>query len=155
MEEKNKCDCEALRKQAEEYLAGWKRARADYDNLQKETAKERIEIFKYANKEIILSLLPVLDNFEKAKEHQPAADSEAGKWVEGIDGIYRQMRDALYQAGLEKVEITGKFDPAFMEAVGQRSEDGREEDEVLETIVCAYKLRGVLIRAAKVIINKK
>lgn len=153
---------EEMKKQCDEYLAGWQRAKADYDNLEKQFARDRAELIKNANEDLILSLLPTLDNFEKAQAHLPdisscsAEDQKLiGQWMDGMQNIYKQIFETLRQLGLERMEVLGKeFDPNTMEAVEQRQIDGRGDDEVVEEIVPGYRFNNKIIRPARVAVNK-
>jgi molecular chaperone GrpE len=152
---------EDWQKKADEYLAGWKRARADYDNLQKQTLKDRAEFMTWANQEIISALLPVIDNFEQALKHRPEAEklSEEDRkifmpWFQGVEIIYKHFLDILKQYRVEKIKIGEKFDPATMEAVETREEAGREEGEIVEVIVSGYLMGDRVIRPARVAVNR-
>lgn len=152
-----------LKKQSDEHLAGWQRARADYDNLEKQIIKEKANLIKNVNAGLILSLLPILDNFEMAQAHKPDVSScEAddqkliNQWVEGVQSIYKQLFDIFKQAGLKKIEVLGKsFDPNTMEAVEKRKVDKKKDDEVVEEVLAGYLYNDRLLRPARVIVNKK
>ncbi|MBU0648958.1 nucleotide exchange factor GrpE [Patescibacteria group bacterium] len=155
-------DSAELQKKAEEYLAGWQRARADYENLQKQTGKEKAEMIRRANMDLVLAILPVLDNLEQAMEHkpdfseiEPARAASVAQWFEGVENIYKQFMDILQNFSVKKIEISKKFDPNTMEAVETREDAEREDDEVLETALCGYELNSQVIRPARVIVNKK
>ena len=125
---------EECKKKADEYLSGWQRAKADYDNLEKQTIKEKAELIKNANSDLILSILPTLDNLEMALAHQPDVSSCAAEdqkliqqWAEGVQSIYNQLFDVLKKSGLERIEALGKnFDPSTMEAVEQKNVEGKK-----------------------------
>jgi len=170
MTQKNKDDkkeqgpsLEELQKKADEYLAGWQRARADYDNFEKQVRKEKAELIKNANIGLIISLLPVLDNLEKADEHKPDLsgyrEEEQNKiepWIAGVDNTYHQLMEVLKNIGLEKIDALGKeFDPATMEAIETRTAPEEDEGIVIEVVLSGYKLNGTVIRPARVIVNKK
>ena len=142
MAEKNKelKETEELQKKCEEYLNGWKRERADFLNYKKEEMERIGQLIKYANEEIILKLLPVLDNLCLAAKHIKD---------EGILQIKKQLEDFLAKEGIEAIETVGKeFDPGTMEAI-----DG-EGDTVAEEVQRGYTLHGKVIRPAKVKISK-
>lgn len=151
-----------LKKQSDKHLSGWQRAKADYENLEKQLMKEKAEIIKNSNANMIMSLLPILDNFEMAELHKPNvsscgdADRESfNQWIEGMQNIYNQLFNILKQAGLERIEVLGKiFDPNIMEAVEQRQVDDKREDEVVEEILPGYKFNNKILRPARVAVNK-
>lgn len=127
---------EELKKKCEEYLNGWKRERADFLNYKKEEMERIAQLVKYANEELILKFLPVLDNMCLATEHIKD---------EGVTQIKKQFEDFLEKQGIEHIEVLGKpFDPATMEAV-----EG-EGETVLEEIQRGYTMHGKVIRPAKV-----
>jgi molecular chaperone GrpE len=152
---------EELQKKVEEYLAGWQRAKADYENLEKQAIKEKAELIKNAGTEMVISLLPILDNFSKAFEHKPGLGScsdeekkNLTQWFEGVDNIYRQFADVFRGMGVEKIEVIGKeFDPATMEAVDQKINQDKKDGIVLEEVLAGYRLNDQVIRPARVIVN--
>ncbi len=136
-------------KEKEEYLSGWKRAKADYINLQKDEAKRMEEIIKFANSELIKELLVVLDSLELSII--ATKDSEAKK---GIEIIYSQLEQILKKQGLERIKSLGeKFDPAIHEAMLQE-ESEKESGTVIEEIVSGWKLNEKIIRPTKVKVSK-
>lgn len=138
-----------LEKEKDEYLNGWKRAKADSINQQKDELKRMEEIMKFANADIIKDLLLVLDSFELSL--LATKDPEAKK---GIEIIYSQLEKILNKQGLEKIKALGeKFDPTFHEAMLQEESD-KESGTILEEMVKGWKLNGKVIRPTKVKIAK-
>ena len=134
---------EECEKKAAEYLAGWQRERADFLNYKKEEMERVGELLKYAGEEMILKLLPVLDNFEIAERKLPDNLKDDAN-VKGLLQIKIQLQDFLKNMGLEEIKIEGdKFDPNFMEAVEKKEEERK-----------GYKINGRLIRPVKVKIVK-
>ncbi len=135
-----------LEKRSEEYLGGWKRERADFINYKKDEMERIGQLIKYANEEIILKILPVLDNLCLAAEHIKD---------EGMAQIKKQLEDFLAKEGIEPVEVIGKdFDPNFMEAIGEAPADAKGSGVVKEEVQRGYAMHGKLIRPAKVKISK-
>jgi len=129
-----------LKKKSEEYLNGWKRERADFINYKKDEMERIGQLVKYANEEIILNLLPVLDNLRLAANHVKDP---------GVLQIQKQLEDFLAKEGIKPIEVVGKpFDPATMEAV-----DG-DGEVVSEEVQKGYTMHEKLIRPAKVKISK-
>ncbi len=125
------------------------RSAADFENAKKRLLRERDEHFKFAQENLIRSLLPVLDNFSRALAHAEDG-SNLKEVVTGIERVYKQLQDILQAQGLKPVDAVGKkFDPHFHEAVGYVQEAG-EEDQVVDQIESGYELQGKLLRAAKV-----
>ena len=135
---------------ADEYLAGWQRAQADYTNYKRRTEQEREEFSKFANSTLILSLLPILDDMERALASIPAKSAKL-PWVEGVKLIERKLRASLQAQGLTPIQALGKpFDPNFHEAV--RQDKGRE-GIVIGEVQKGYKLHDKVIRPTKVVVG--
>ena len=150
MNEEN--NIENLKKQAEEYLDGWKRAKADYLNLKKEMEAQNKEIKEWMSKIMLLPLLEIMDGFDKAF----SGNSENFKnetWVKGIEGIKKQVENYLTAQRVEPLIAKGeKFNPAKHEAV--ESVDGGESQVVAEELQKGYLINGEVLRPAKVKIYK-
>ena len=126
-------------KKIEELTNNWKRALADYQNLQKRYEKEKVEFAQYANSTLILRLLSVLDCLEKVQSY--LKDN-------GLDLAIKEFKNVLADEGLKEVEAQGKrFNPEEMEAI--EKVDG-EEEKVIEVLAKGYFLKDKLIRPAKV-----
>ncbi|MDD3102112.1 MAG: nucleotide exchange factor GrpE [Patescibacteria group bacterium] len=165
-------EIELMKQQAEEYLNGWKRTKADYLNREKEIDKEKIEWIKFANLELILNFLPIMDSFDHSVKNlteiensgltssprdgstsstsSGQASSPQGEWANGVLKIKDQFESFLKAQGVEKIKTLGeKFDPMFHEAIGKQG----EENEIVEEIQSGYVMHGRVIRPAKVIIK--
>lgn len=153
--EELKKQMEETKMKCEEYLAGWKRERADFINYKKEES-ERVGCFiKYANEELILKILPILDNIYLAEKELPE-EIKGSKWTEGFLQIKTQLSDFLQKEGVEEIKTTNaKFDPNLME-VSEEVEDGKGEESgtVIEEIQKGYTLHDKLIRPTKVKVTK-
>lgn len=138
----------------EEYLNGWKRAQADYQNFQKEMVERQKGLVQFANEGLILDLLPILDHFTEAFNHVPEANREE-PWTQGIFYIKKQLETIINKYGVEKIPTVGeKFNPEIHEAVGQSDAvSSAEVHQVVKEVKAGYKLHGSLIRAAQVIIE--
>lgn len=143
---------EECQKQKDEYLEGWKRERAGFLNYKKDEI-ERIEgLIKYANEELILKFLPILDNIHLAEKQMPD-DLKNHQWAEGILQIKTQISDFLRSQGVEEIKAIGeKFDPNFHEVLGEL--EGEETGVVVEESQKGYSLNNKVIRPAKVKIIK-
>lgn len=145
---------EKCQKEKEEYLAGWQRARADFLNYKKEEMERISEILKYANEELILKILPILDNFEQAQKKLPE-NLKNDEYIKGLLQIKAQLQDFLKSQGVEEIKALGeKFDPNFQEVVEVVETKGKESGIIIEEIQKGYKLSGKVIRPAKVRITK-
>jgi molecular chaperone GrpE len=144
-------ECEKAKK---EYLAGWQRARADFLNYQKEELKRTAELMEFSKKELLIKVLGILDNIERAIGH--FTEKEKGsEWAKGIIQIRDQFRKFLEEEGVEEIKSEGeKFDPNFHEAVGETEVEGKEAGYVVEVLQKGYLLKGKLLRPAKVRVSK-
>lgn len=139
------------REKAEQYLAGWQRAQADYQNLKRRTEQEKEEAVSFANAMLILGLLPVLDDMERAFATL-STDLAGFTWVDGIRLIYRKLRAALEANGLSEIEAVGQpFDPNLHEAVVHQ--DGKD-GQVLSELQKGYKLHDRVIRPTMVVVGR-
>lgn len=138
--------------QCADYLAGWKRAQADYANLKREVERERVEFSKYANSSLIEKLLPALDQFDAALTHAPEALPEP--WIAGLRAVKQVWENVFRDIGLMKVPTDGRFDPAIHEAVGEASVEGREGGEIVQVMQDGWKLHAMLLRPARVVLSK-
>lgn len=139
---------EDLQKEKDSYL----RLFAEFDNYKKRTAKERLEIFKTANSEVIIALLPVLDDFERAmKEIEKSGQDDL---VKGVSLIQNKFIETLRGKGLKAVEIKSgdEFDTDKMEAITQIPAPTEElKGKVVDVVETGYALNDKIIRYAKVV----
>lgn len=150
--EKLEKELENCQKKAEEYLAGWQRARADFLNYKKGEIERISELLKYGIEELILKILPILDNFEMIEKKMPEDLKNNGN-VAGILQLRTQMLDLLKSYGVEEIRTLGeKFDPNFHEVVEEIG--GKEPSIVVEEVQKGYKINSQLLRPAKVKISK-
>jgi len=138
------------RTQAEANLAGWQRAQADFINYKRRTEKEKGEIGEFAMAALILGLLPVLDDLERAFVTIPDELAEIS-WVEGMRMIQRKLWTAFEGQGLSLMTVIGEpFDPNLHEAVMQyKGKEGMVVDELEK----GYMFHGKVIRPAKVVVG--
>lgn len=123
------------------------RLAAEFDNFRKRTERERLEAIEYAAMGAVKALLPVLDDFERARKAQ-SADAD---YVRGIELIYQRFYDAMKKLGLEPLESEGKpFDPNYHEAIERVVDPNVEQDTVVAELQRGYLFKGRLLRAALV-----
>jgi len=147
-------DLKVCRKEKEEYLTGWQRAKADYINLQKELDLVRFNISILTKEKMIIKLLPALDSFEMAfanKEHWEKIDKD---WQNGITSIYQQFIFGLANSGIEKIEEIGvPFDPNIHQSINIIETNDESKDHTVEKVLqVGYKIGNRVIRPAKVTI---
>ena len=135
---------------AEANLAGWQRAQADFVNYKKRSEQEKQDLSKFANSVLILNLLPVLDDFERAFSSLPPKMGKLS-WLDGIKLIERKLWAVLQAQGLSPIKALGEpFDPQFHEAIRQ---DKGKEGIVIEEIQKGYLLEDRVIRPSKVVVG--
>ncbi|MBI4123145.1 MAG: nucleotide exchange factor GrpE [Parcubacteria group bacterium] len=145
---------EKAAKERDEYLAGWQRSRADLMNYKKEEMERIGSLMRYAQEELLLKLLPVLDNLERAEKQASQQDKESST-VQGCFLVISQLKEFLRNQGVEALHTEGeKFNPELHEAVGEEAAEGKEPGTVLEEVERGYLLLGKLLRPAKVKIAK-
>jgi molecular chaperone GrpE len=131
------------------------RLQAEFENYKKRTTKERIELFKTAGKEVIISILPVVDDFERAVNS--LQDTEEHKHlIEGIVLVQSKLNNILKSHGLKAMDAKGKpFDPEIHEAVTEVPvESKKQKGTVVDDIEKGYYLNDTLLRFAKVVVGK-
>jgi molecular chaperone GrpE len=134
---------------AEEYYIRLQRLKAEFDNFRKRTQKEKEEAVKYASERVILSLLPVLDNFERAID-STRINQDFESYSQGIAMIFKQLGKVLEDEGLKPIEAVGQeFDPNLHDALLQEESD-QGENIILEEIQKGYYLKDKVIRPSKV-----
>jgi molecular chaperone GrpE len=125
---KLRAELEACRKEKQEYMDGWQRAKADYVNALKRFAEDSAALELKGRIRAVETLLPAFDALERAKEH--------GELPPGFLAIARQLEAAFAALGLEEIGTVGeKFNPAFHEALGQDPTDTLETDDTLTVIL--------------------
>lgn len=140
-------------KEKEEYLDGWKRAKADLINYKKDEAKRFESVIKFANESLVKDLILVLDSFDLALSAlQNEADAKKEK---GLYLIRQQLEDILKLSGLERIIISvgQPFDPSLQEAVSEVESD-KTSGTIIEEVERGYLLNGKLIRPARVKVAK-
>lgn len=144
-------ELDELKIKRDEYLAGWKRAKADFINREKEIEKEREAWLKFANQDFAHTLLPFVDSFHAALATLPQ-DMQDSEWLQGFKQLGNQLEEVMRSAGVEPIEsITAQFDPLLHECVGTAK--GEKAGAVLKEVQRGYMLKGKVLRPAKVIIS--
>lgn len=134
----------------EQYL----RTLADMENLRKRTQREKEELAKFANENILREILPVIDNLERAVEHADQV-ANGGGLLEGVKMTLTQFSQVLGRFGVEPVEALGQpFDPALHQAMGQIESDDQPVNTVIQQMQKGYQLNERLLRPAFVMVAK-
>lgn len=148
------CDCQKCQEvtgQLDEMTAKYKRALADYQNLEKRVAEGRSELAAWAGAEVIKKILPVMDHFDKALAGVSEEEMKSG-WFKGVKMSVGQLQQVMRDEGLEQIETDGQFDPTLHEAVDTK--EGKE-GEILEAVEKGWKLNGKIVKPARVVVGKK
>jgi molecular chaperone GrpE len=138
------------KKRAQEYLASWQRTQADFVNFKRRIEQEREETIKMANAELVRTILPTLDDLERALGHVEPPMVDDG-WVEGIRLIERKLRAGLESHGMREIRALGeKFDPNLHEATMHGK---GPEGIVVKELQKGYMLHDRVIRPSMVVVG--
>ncbi len=139
---------------AQENYDRWLRSVAELENYKKRMTKEKLELSKYANEQLIKEILPIVDNLERAIEHSSnPKDSKA--LDDGIKMTAKQLITVLEKFGIKRIEALNEpFDPNYHEAIMQLETQKHEENIVLRELEKGYILHDRLIRPSRVAISK-
>ena len=127
------------------------RLQADFANFKNRSERERKDMIRLANEGLILKLLPVVDNFERAFAEVDKKEPN----IEGFHMIYKELTEILAKEGIKPLESDGEaFDPNLHHALFLEKKEGVEDDVVIETFQKGYKMGDKLIRPAMVKVSK-
>ncbi len=130
------------------------RGLADFDNYRKRVTRERAQLTKCANEDLIKRLLDVVDNIERALDAASESEDFDG-FKKGMELIYDHLKGILTKEGLCPIVCLGEpFDPNYHEAVMALEKEGHESDKVVEEVQKGYMLDGRVIRPSKVVVSK-
>lgn len=133
--------------QRDEYLDLAQRVQAEFENFRRRNANVRKESFEDGTRAFIKTILPVCDNLERALE----AEGDAQSLKEGVQMVYRQLKETLEKQGVEKIDRVGeKFDPQLEDAVVQGNPEEGEPGAVCEVYLKGYKIGNHVLRHAMV-----
>ena len=127
----------------------YKRVFAEFENYKKRTSKERESLYGSIVSDIVIALLPVIDNLEKAVE----AQTEDENYKQGVELVLRQFKDVLKSQGVEEIKSVGEtFDPELHEAVSSVIDENLGEKEIKEDYRKGYKIGSKVIRHSMVVV---
>jgi len=147
-------ELESIQAQADEYLDGWQRARAEFANYKRRIEREQAEARDRIAGNTLIRFLGVMDDLERALKDRPS-DGDAASWAEGIELIYRKLSALFIAEGVEEILADGtSFNPALHEALSHEESDDHAEGQVIEVVQRGYRmgdrvLRPALVRVAK------
>jgi len=149
-----------IKEVCQEYLDGWRRAQADYLNLQRQVEEEKKEYINYANENLLMDLLPAIEQFEMALAYLPdltnIPDQEKNKiekWFIGIKAVKQMWEQTFSNIGLTTIDTSGKFNPAEHNAIDKEVDPDKEKDTIIKVVQVGWKLKNKVLRPAKVIVN--
>jgi molecular chaperone GrpE len=139
-----------LEAQRDEYLAGWQRTQADFENYRKRALRDQQAFAARASERLVGKLLPVLDDLERAIE--AAEHHEEAKVIEGVEMTKSALAAALASEGVEEIPADGLFDPHVHEALLTQPVEGVETGVIVQVVQRGYRLGDVVLRPARVIV---
>ena len=141
-------------RQRDEYYDLLLRKTAEFDNFRKRTERERQALSEAAAADLLIELLPLVDDLERALQADPGAEG-ADAYRKGVELIHRQLLDVLRKRGVRPIEALGvDFDPYYHQAVVHEPVEGKREGEVIEEFRRGYMLGDRLLRPAMVKVAK-
>lgn len=154
-------DLQKIISERDTYLDGWKRAKADYENIVREMNQKKSEYADWATEQVLSELLPALDQYDIAMQFIPSLEKLPEdqqkvfkNWIIGLEAVRTLWWDAAKKLGLERIKVDGLFDPAFHEAVGEEESESVASGNIIRTSMSGYTLKGKVIRPAKVIVSR-
>ncbi len=150
----NQSNSDDLQQQLAEMKDKYMRMFAEFDNYKKRAVREKLDFMKTAAQDTLSALLPVLDDFDRAKKF--AEGKEESTWSTGVDLVYQKLYTVVKNKGLEPMQSTGElFDPELHEAVTEIPAPTEElKGKIVDTIEKGYRLNDKIIRHAKVVVGK-
>ncbi len=143
-------DLDSLSQQIEELQESLKRERADSENIRRRHEGQLAELKTYVTADVIRSLLPVIDNIDRAQQHVPE-DLVDNQYVKGIESVIKQFATTLEKLGVERISTDGEeFNPELHEAVSMDDSEGGSKEIVTDELQTGYKLGDHIIRHAMV-----
>ncbi len=144
---------EEARAQAQEYLAGWQRTMAEFDNYRKRVAAQEEQTRQRIRADVFQTLLEILDDLERALTHPNRPKrGKSGEWAQGIELIYQKIKHLLEVHGVEEIPAApgDVFDPFLHEAIGFVEDAPYEEGHIVEVVRKGYRVGDLVIRPALV-----
>lgn len=148
---------EELKKLVDEYLNGWKRAKADYMNLERQMEKEKAQWMNMAVLPVALELITLVEHLDQAFLHIPNGEhsEEIKIWIQGIAHTRDDLKQLLTTLQIEKIVTAGKaIDLNFMEVVAKEKTESQEPGVVIREVGAGYTMAGQVIKVAKVIVSE-
>lgn len=146
-------ELEGLKAEVAQYKESYLRATADFQNYKRRAEKEKADIYKYAGEKLLIDLLPIVDNIERAMNH--VSEEEQSGLADGVRMIGKSLTALLEKHGVEPIVALGEvFDPEVHHAVQMVSSEDHEPHRVVEEYQKGYKLNGKVIRHSMVKVSE-
>jgi molecular chaperone GrpE len=141
-------ECDRLRAEVADLQDRLLRRQAEFENFRRRSERDRSDFFEYAGMEFVRELLPILDDFERARK----TDCSDESYRKGVELIYQRLQDALKKVGLEPIEVAPgtEFDPNLHQAVVRLETEEAPDHAILEEFQRGYNFKGKLLRPAMV-----
>lgn len=147
-------ELEALKNELANLKDSYRHLAADFDNYKKRISREQARYSLSAQSEILLDLLPIVDNFDRAfKKSLVEQTPEVKAWLSGFEIINNEIKKFLKSSGVEEVQMK-TFDPEIHEAISQIEVPGKNSGEIIDYVEKGYTFKGQLLRPAKVAVTK-
>jgi molecular chaperone GrpE len=138
-----------LESELEETNGKYMRLAADFENYKKRARQEQLEAIQFGSRELVLKLLPVVDDFHRVLDHAP--EGADPNWLKGLELAIQKLEEVLALQGVTPIEAVGEpFDPAFHEAIGLEESEDHPEDTVITELRRGYRLHDRVLRPALV-----
>ena len=146
---------EEAQREVDQFRNLLQRVQADSVNYKRRMEEEKEEVQKRSNANLVIRLLPVLDEFERTLQHVPRDDAFS-PWLAGVELVYRNLKAVLESFGVTNIEALDKtFDPLEHESVFYEVSEDHDEGKVMSVVREGYKLHGRVLRPAQVTVSKK
>jgi len=143
-----------LKSELQDFKEKYLRLVAEFDNFRKRTAREKLDTIQTASKDVIVSLLEIVDDADRAQQ-QLAGSSESDEIKKGILLVFNKLRNVLQSKGLKAMDAKGKdFDPDLHEAIAEVDAGKGMKGKVVDVVQNGYYLNDKIIRFAKVVVGK-
>jgi molecular chaperone GrpE len=141
-------ECDRLRGEIADLQDRLLRRQAEFENFRRRTERDRSDFLEYAGMEFVRELLPILDDFERARKTECGDES----YRKGVELIYQRLQDALKKLGVEPIEVAPgtEFDPNLHQAVVRLETEEAPDHSILEEFQRGYNFKGKLLRPAMV-----
>jgi len=145
---------EELETKNEEYVNRLKYLQADFDNYKKRVTNDRKELIALASERLVRELLNLMDDFERALEHENDNTDDETK-SQGIKMIYEQLRELIEKEGVTEIDTDCQLDPFEHEVVSRVSDPEYQDNDIMNCLQKGYKMGGKVIRPAKVVVCRR